>query len=107
MAADAAALIRHKREGQCLDARQVQAIANGIADGSWCDAQIAAFAMSVAWRGMDAGETRALTLALLSHAACSRAPSLSPAGDIPAPRHDVAAPSRTAAFFAVLHDVAL
>lgn len=64
MAADAAALIRHKREGQCLDARQVQAIANGIADGSWCDAQIAAFAMSVAWRGMDAGETRALTLAL-------------------------------------------
>ena len=64
MAADAAALIRHKREGQCLDARQVQAIANGIADGSWCDAQIAAFAMSVAWRGMDAEETRALTLAL-------------------------------------------
>ncbi len=64
MAADAAALIRHKREGQRLDARQVQAIANGIADGSWCDAQIAAFAMSVAWRGMDAGETRALTLAL-------------------------------------------
>lgn len=64
MAADAAALIRHKREGQRLDARQVQAIANSIADGSWCDAQIAAFAMSVAWRGMDAGETRALTLAL-------------------------------------------
>ncbi len=64
MAVDAAALIRHKREGQRLDARQVHAIAKGIADGSWCDAQIAAFAMSVAWRGMDAEETRALTLAL-------------------------------------------
>ena len=64
MAADAAALIRHKREGKRLDARQLHAIAHGIADGSWCDAQTAAFAMSVAWRGMDAEETRALTLAL-------------------------------------------
>ncbi len=61
---NAPALIRRKRDGQRLDAGQLHAIANGIANGAWSDAQIAAFAMAVAWRDMDAEETRALTLAL-------------------------------------------
>ena len=63
-ATDAAALIRHKRNGQRLDAVQLHEIAHGITSGVWSDAQIAAFAMAVAWRDMDAEETRALTLAL-------------------------------------------
>lgn len=63
-AANAAALIRRKRDGQRLDAGQLHEIASGIASGAWSDAQIAAFAMAVAWRDMDAEETRALTLAL-------------------------------------------
>lgn len=59
-----AALIRQKRNGQRLDAAQFREIAAGIASGTWSDAQIAAFAMAVAWRDMDAEETRDLTLAL-------------------------------------------
>ena len=63
-ATNAAALIRQKRDGQRLDAGQLHEIATGIASGAWSDAQIAAFAMAVAWRDMDAEETRTLTLAL-------------------------------------------
>ncbi|MBL0163162.1 MAG: thymidine phosphorylase [Xanthomonadales bacterium] len=63
-ATDAVALIRRKRDGLRLDAGQLRVIAEGIASGAWSDAQIAAFAMAVAWRDMDAKETRALTLAL-------------------------------------------
>ncbi len=63
-ATNAAALIRRKRDGQRLDARQLHEIAEGIASGAWGDAQIAALAMAVAWRDMDAEETRALTQAL-------------------------------------------
>lgn len=60
----ATTLIRCKREGQRLDASQLQAIAQGIGGGAWSDAQIAAFAMAVAWRGMGADECREFTLAL-------------------------------------------
>lgn len=60
----ATALIRCKREGQRLDAGQLQAIAQGIGSGGWSEAQVAAFAMAVAWRGMRADECREFTLAL-------------------------------------------
>ena len=60
----AAALIRAKREGRRLDAAQWQALAAGIAGGVWSEGQIAAFAMAVAWRGLDAAECREFTLAL-------------------------------------------
>ncbi len=60
----AAALIRCKREGQQYDANQLQAIAQGIADGSWSEGQVGAFAMAVALRGMAVEECRQFTLAL-------------------------------------------
>ena len=60
----AAPLIRAKREGRRLDAAQWQALAAGIAGGVWSEGQIAAFAMAVAWRGLDAAECREFTLAL-------------------------------------------
>jgi thymidine phosphorylase len=61
---NAVALIRAKREGRRLDAAALAAVATGLADGSWCDAQVGAFAMAVADRGMDAAETRDFTVAL-------------------------------------------
>jgi len=62
--ASAAALIGSKRRGDCLDAGQLRAVAQGIGGGTWSDGQIGAFAMSVAWHGMSAGECREFTLAL-------------------------------------------
>jgi thymidine phosphorylase len=56
--------IRAKREGGALDARDLQRIADGIADGSLGDAQVAAFAMAVYFRGMTAAECAAFTLAM-------------------------------------------
>jgi thymidine phosphorylase len=60
----AASLIRHKREGRRLSAAQCGEIAQAIAADRWNQAQIAAFAMAVAWRGMDSDECRDFTLAL-------------------------------------------
>lgn len=60
----ATALIRAKREGRRLDAAQWQALAEGIASEAWSEGQVGAFAMAVAWRGLDAGECRDFTLAL-------------------------------------------
>ena len=60
----AATIIRNKREGRALDAAQCRELASGIADGRWSDAQVGAFTMAVAWRGMDAAECRDFTFAL-------------------------------------------
>ncbi len=60
----AVALIRAKREGRRLDAAQWQALAEGIASEAWSEGQIGAFAMAVAWRGLDAAECRDFTFAL-------------------------------------------
>ena len=60
----AAALIRAKREGRRLDAAQWQALAEGIACEAWSEGQVGAFAMAVAWRGLDAAECREFTFAL-------------------------------------------
>ncbi len=56
--------IRTKREGGALDAADLQRLARGIADGSLSDAQVAAFAMAVHFRGMTAAECAAFTLAM-------------------------------------------
>ncbi len=60
----AASLIRRKRDGAHLDACELHAVAQGIADGAWSEGQVAAFAMAVAWRGMALDECRQFTLAL-------------------------------------------
>ncbi len=56
--------IRIKRDGGALDARDLGKIARGIADGSLGDAQVAAFAMAVHYRGMTPAECAAFTIAM-------------------------------------------
>jgi thymidine phosphorylase len=56
--------IRRKRDGEVLGTRDLQALARGMADGSLADAQVAAFAMAVYFRGMTPAEAAALTLAM-------------------------------------------
>ena len=63
-APSAAMLIRCKRDGQRLDAKQLRIIAKGIASGDWSEGQVGAFAMALAWRGMAIDECREFTLAL-------------------------------------------
>ena len=57
-------LIRRKRDGARLDAAELRALARGIAEGQWSDGQVAAFAMAVAFRGMEVAECVAFTEAL-------------------------------------------
>jgi thymidine phosphorylase len=57
-------LIRAKRDGAALDAQQLGWLARGMADGGLTDGQVAAFAMAVFFRGLDAGERAALTAAM-------------------------------------------
>ena len=61
-------LIRAKRDGQALSEQQIQAFVDGLAsdlpDDRWGDAQAAAMAMAIVWRGMDTAETVALTRAM-------------------------------------------
>ncbi|MFO1515574.1 MAG: thymidine phosphorylase [Lysobacterales bacterium] len=64
MSPGAAALIRAKREGHRLDGAQWRELARGIASGDWSEGQIGAFAMAVAWRGLDEAECRDFTFAL-------------------------------------------
>jgi thymidine phosphorylase len=57
-------LIRHKRDGGILSAEELDAIVGGITDGSLSDAQTAAFAMAVYFRGMTWEECAAFTRAM-------------------------------------------
>ena len=57
-------LIRRKRDGEALDPDELRAVALGIADGGLTDAQVAAFAMAVFFRGLDATELPAFTLGM-------------------------------------------
>jgi len=57
-------IIRHKRDGLALDAAEIGSFVQGLADGSWSDAQTAAMAMAILLRGMDRAETVALTEAM-------------------------------------------
>ncbi|HYO13694.1 MAG TPA: thymidine phosphorylase [Thermoanaerobaculia bacterium] len=58
-------ILERKRAGMRLSEGEIRAVANGAADGSWTEGQLAAFLMAAAIRGLDPEETRALTLAML------------------------------------------
>ena len=58
-------ILERKRAGMRLTEEEIRAVAGGAADGSWSEGQLAAFLMAAAIRGLDAEETRALTLAML------------------------------------------
>ncbi len=57
-------LIRIKRDGGALSAEQLQFLMRGLVDGKVSNAQAAAFAMAVFFRGMEVGERVALTQAM-------------------------------------------
>jgi thymidine phosphorylase len=57
-------LLRDKRDGRTLTPDELRAIATGIGDGTLSDAQVAAFAMAVFFRGLDADELPAFTLGM-------------------------------------------
>ena len=57
-------LIRRKRDGGALTARELKFIAEGAGDGSIADDQLAAWLMAAWIRGLDLDEIRALTLAM-------------------------------------------
>ena len=58
-------IIRKKRDGQELSGDEIAFIVRGILDESLSEGQVAAFAMSVFFRGMTTEERVALTLALV------------------------------------------
>ncbi len=58
-------ILERKRAGMRLSEEEIRAVAQGAADGSWTEGQLAAFLMAAAIHGLDAEETRALTLAML------------------------------------------
>jgi thymidine phosphorylase len=57
-------LLRDKRDGRALASEDLAAIAAGIGDRTLTDAQVAAFAMAVFFRGLDARELPAFTLGM-------------------------------------------
>jgi thymidine phosphorylase len=57
-------ILRTKRDGGTLGRAQIDAFAQGLADGSWSDAQCGAMAMAILLRGMTRDETVALTDAM-------------------------------------------
>jgi len=57
-------ILERKRAGMRLAEEEIRDVARGAADGSWSDGQLGAFLMAAAIRGLDPGETRALTLAM-------------------------------------------
>src|SRR5580704_3879648 len=57
-------IIRRKRDGGELDAREIAFVAKGAANGSVPEAELAAWLMASWIRGLSLNETRALTLAM-------------------------------------------
>jgi len=57
-------LIRKKRDGQALDAREIDFLVAGAVDGSIPPEQLSAWLMAAFLRGLTLDETRALTLAM-------------------------------------------
>lgn len=58
-------ILQRKRRGEDLSDREIAAVVQGAADGSWTDAQLAAFLMAAAIHRLSAGEMRAMTVAML------------------------------------------
>ncbi|HEY2740518.1 MAG TPA: thymidine phosphorylase, partial [Thermoanaerobaculia bacterium] len=58
-------VLERKRAGMRLSEEEIRSVAVGAADGSWSEGQLGAFLMAAAIRGLDAEETRSLTLAML------------------------------------------
>ena len=56
--------IRRKRDGQELSAQELRLLSRGMADGRLAEAQIAALAMAIYFRGLTPTECAALTLAM-------------------------------------------
>jgi thymidine phosphorylase len=57
-------IIRRKRDDHALSAEEIAFIVKGISDGGLTEGQVAAFAMTVFWRGMSTEERVALTSAM-------------------------------------------
>uniref|UniRef100_A0A8C3JBL9 Thymidine phosphorylase n=1 Tax=Calidris pygmaea TaxID=425635 RepID=A0A8C3JBL9_9CHAR len=57
-------LIRKKRDGERLEEQEMQSFVRGVTDGTAQEGQIGAMLMAIRLRGMDAGETLALTRAM-------------------------------------------
>ncbi len=81
MSAPPAELIRRKRDGAALSEGEIAVLVGGIVDGTVSDAQIAAFAMAVYFRGMTRAECAALTRAMTHSGTVLRWP----AGDLGGP----------------------
>ena len=64
MTAPPAEVIRRKRDGAALSDEDIAGLVAGIADGAVSEAQIAAFAMAVYFRGMTRAECASLTRAM-------------------------------------------
>ena len=58
-------VIRRKRDGRVLTNAEIEAFVRGATDGSWMPYQVSALLMAIVLRGMDAGETSALTGAMV------------------------------------------
>jgi pyrimidine-nucleoside phosphorylase len=58
-------ILERKRAGMRLSEDEIRSVARGAADGSWSEGQLAAFLMAAAIRGLDPGETEALTRAMM------------------------------------------
>jgi pyrimidine-nucleoside phosphorylase len=63
-------LIARKRDGEALPNDEIRHLVAAYTDGEVPDYQMAAFAMAVFFQGMDAGETTALTLAMMESGDC-------------------------------------
>ena len=59
------AILARKRRGERLEESEIRQVVAGAVSGAWSDAQLAAFLMAAAIRGLDPEETRALTIAML------------------------------------------
>ncbi|HYP57644.1 MAG TPA: thymidine phosphorylase, partial [Beijerinckia sp.] len=57
-------IIRRKRDGETLDRETLTAFIEGLTRGDISDAQAAAFAMAIFFRGLSPGECAGLTLAM-------------------------------------------
>jgi pyrimidine-nucleoside phosphorylase len=58
-------LIRKKRDGGTLDPSEIRWLVSGITSGDVAEYQWSALLMAILWRGMDEGETEALTDAMM------------------------------------------